>query len=155
MLVTQQSVTTVVETLLADGISLDEITVRSVRSVLGGGSLTTIAEHLRRAKQRLFMPGLSIGKDVIDILEGRLHEVARASAQVAWRDAQDRIAELEQEVAALRAQLKTTLSAQLKTAEQEIDRLATQGEPKSEEEASSDLDGSGQPCIKEQKGATP
>lgn len=106
MLVTKQSVTQAVMTLLDDGIPLKEITVRSVRAVLGGGSLSTISEYLRQAKQRLFMPHLTIGKDVIDGLELRVHEIARAAYIVATQDAQDTIAALEQEVATLRAQLE-------------------------------------------------
>lgn len=154
MLVTQQSVTQAVKALLSDGIPLNEVTVRGVRTVLGGGSLSTISEYLRRTKQRLFMPNLTIGKDVIDMLEMRIHDVARAAANIATQDAQDKIAALEQEVATLRAQLRPTPRGQLEAAEREVDRLATQGEPKSAE-ASSDLDGSSQPCIKGQKGAQP
>jgi outer membrane murein-binding lipoprotein Lpp len=113
MLVTPASVASVAKSLHQEGVALDKITVRAVREYLGGGSLSTIAEYLRTAKQSLTNPelGLVVGPGPIAAMEARLHEVAA----MVTREARARIAQLEQENAQLREQLKA--------AEREIDQL--------------------------------
>lgn len=105
MLVTPSSVAAIAKALHNEGVPLDRITVRAVREALGGGSLSTIAEYLRTAKEQLASPGLGlvIGPTVITAFEARLHEVAA----MVTRDAKATITKLEQENAELRARLKT------------------------------------------------